>query len=192
LDRPSAKPIILPILAEKCMNVDEAVRSKRAIRRFSATPLPEDILWRILRAGRRAQSSKNTQPWQFIVLRDPERLLALSRLGQYADHLAGAPVGVVIITPDPKQRWSILFDAGQAAAYMQLAACEQGVGSCLATIYDTDEARNLLHFPSDWEAHVALSFGFPAEPEEMSRPLRPGGRKPPDELFHFEEWGRRA
>jgi len=109
-----------------------------------------------------------------------------------ARRLAGAPVGVVIITPDPKQRWSILFDAGQAAAYMQLAAWEQGVGSCLATIYDTDEARNLLHFPSDWEAHVALSFGFPAEPEEMSRPLRPGGRKPPDELFHFEEWGRRT
>jgi nitroreductase len=174
------------------MDVDEAVRTKRAIRRFAPTPVPDDVLLRILRAGRRAQSAKNTQPWQFIVVRDPERLHALSRLGQYADHLAGAAVGVVIITPDPTQRWSILFDAGQAAAYMQLAAWEQGVGSCLATIYETDDARSLLHFPPDWEAHVALSFGFPAEPAEMSRPHRPGGRKPPDELFHYEEWGRRA
>jgi nitroreductase len=127
-----------------------------------------------------------------MVVRDPDRLRALSRLGQYADHLAGAVAGVVILTPDPKQRWSILFDAGQAAAYMQLAAWEQGIGSCLATIYDTDGARSLLHFPPDWETHVALSFGFPAEPTEMTRPPRPGGRKPPDEVFYYEVWGRQA
>jgi nitroreductase len=172
------------------MNVDEAIRTKRAIRHFTTSAVPEDVLLRILHAGRRAQSSKNTQPWQFIVVRDPERLRALARLGQYADHLAGAAAGVVIITPDPKQRWSILFDAGQAAAYMQLAAWEQGVGSCLATIYATDEARGLLHFPPDWEAHVALSFGYPAEPADMTRPPRAGGRKPPHEVFHREEWGR--
>lgn len=174
------------------MDVADAIRTKRAIRHFAATPLPEEILLTILRAGRRAQSSKNTQPWQFIVVRDPERLRALASLGQYADHIAGAAAAIVILTPDPTQRWSILFDAGQAAAYMQLAAWEQGVGSCLATIYATDEARRLLNFPSDWNAHVALSFGFPAEPAEMSRPPRSGGRKPPDELFHHEEWGRRA
>ena len=81
--------------------------------------------------------------------------------------MAGAPVGVVIITPDPKQRWWILFDAGQAAAYMQLAAWELGVGSCLATIYATEEARDLLNFPPDWEAHVGLSLGYPAEPTEI-------------------------
>jgi nitroreductase len=174
------------------MDVDEAIRAKRAIRRFASTPVPDDVLRRILHAGRRAQSSKNTQPWQFIVVRDPERLRALSRLGQYADHLATAAAAAVIITPDPKQRWSILFDAGQAAAYLQLAAWGQGVGSCLATIHDADQARNLLRFPADWEAHVALSFGYPAEPAEMTRPLRPGGRKPPEELFHYEEWGRRV
>jgi nitroreductase len=174
------------------MNVAEAIRSKRAIRRFAATPLPEEVLQRILRAGRRAQSSKNTQPWQFIVVRDPERLRSLARLGPYADHLAGAPVAVIVITPDPKQRWSILFDAGQAAAYMQLAAWEEGVGSCLATIYAIDEARDLLNFPPDWVAHVGLSLGYPADPSEMTRPPRSGGRKSVDEMFHLEEWGRKA
>src|SRR4030042_1894953 len=142
LDGVPPEPIILPFSREGCMNVADAIRTKRAIRRFAATPVPEETLLRILRAGRRAQSSKNTQPWQFIVVRDPERLRALARLGPYADHLASAPVGVVLITPDPKQRWSILFDAGQAAAYMQLAAWDLGVGSCLATIYATAEARD--------------------------------------------------
>ena len=174
------------------MEVSAAIRTKRAVREFAPTPLPVELVSQILNAGRRAQSSKNTQPWQFIVIRDPERLRAVSRLGQYADHIAGAAAAVVILTPDPTQRWSILFDAGQAAAYMQLAAWEQGVGSCLATLYAKDEARALLNFPPDWEAHVALSFGFPAEPDDMLRAPRSGGRKPPDELFHYEEWGRRA
>lgn len=174
------------------MNVGEAIRTKRAIRRFAPTPLPEDVLERILLAGRRAQSSKNTQPWQFIVVRDPERLRSLSRLGPYADHLAGAPAAVVLITPDPGQRWSILFDAGQAAAYMQLAAWDEGVGSCLATIYALEEARDLLGFPPDWVAHVGLSLGYPAEPAEMTRAPRGGGRKSADELFHREQWGQKA
>jgi nitroreductase len=146
------------------MQVDEAVRAKRAIRQFASDPMPEDVLLRILHAGRRAQSAKNSQPWRFIVVRDRERLRALSKLG--------------------------LFDAGQAAAYMQLAAWGLGVGSCLATLYNAEGARTLLRFPADWEAHVALSFGYPAEPTEMTRRPRPGGRRPPDELFHFEEWGR--
>jgi len=174
------------------MNVGEAIRTKRAIRRFAATPLPEAVLERILRAGRRAQSSKNTQPWQFILVRDAERLRALARLGPYADHVAGAPAAIILITPDPKQRWSILFDAGQAAAYMQLAAWEEGVGSCLATIYALDEARDLLGFPPDWVAHVGLSLGYPAEAAELSRAPRSGGRKSTDDLFHNEQWGQKA
>jgi nitroreductase len=48
------------------MNVSEAIRMKRAVRQFADRPLPEEIVLAILNAGRRAQSSKNTQPWHFI------------------------------------------------------------------------------------------------------------------------------
>ena len=58
------------------------------------SPLPEDVLRAILDAGRRAQSSKNTQPWDFVVIQDRERLTALSKLGTYAGHLAGAAAGL--------------------------------------------------------------------------------------------------
>ncbi len=47
------------------MDVLDAIRTKRAIRRFAPTPLPDEAVRAILNAGRRAQSSKNTQPWQF-------------------------------------------------------------------------------------------------------------------------------
>src|SRR3989304_758093 len=100
------------------MEVVEAIRLKRAVREFDPRPLPDEVLQRILWAGGRAQSSKNTQPWHFIAIRDRSTLEALSRLGTYAGHLAGAALGVAIVTPDPASRFSILFDAGPAAAYM--------------------------------------------------------------------------
>src|SRR3990170_4257941 len=152
------------------MQVAEAILNKRAIRQFAPDSLtPEDVR-AILNAGRRAQSAKNMQPWHFIAIQDHSTLEALSRLGTYAGHLAGAALGVVLATPDPAWRWSILFDAGQAAAYMQLAGWERGIGSCPATIYEPEAARRLLGTPDDIHLPVALSFGKPANPSDIAAP----------------------
>ena len=83
------------------MNVSEAIRTKRAIRKFQDKPLPEDVVQSILNAGRRSQSSKNEQPWKFIAIRDKSILKALSECGQWAGHVAGAALGVAILTPEP-------------------------------------------------------------------------------------------
>jgi nitroreductase len=170
------------------MNVSEAILTKRAVRQFTAEPLPEEVTLAILRAGRRAQSSKNTQPWRYIAITQGDTLQQLSKLGVYAGHLAGAALGVVILTPDPAQRFSIMFDAGQAAAYMQLAAWELGVGSCLATLYEPEQARALLGFPAEWHARIALSFGYPADPTALTRPPAGSGREALEELVHRERW----
>lgn len=170
------------------MNVSEAIRYKRAVRKFTPDHLPEEIILAILNAGRRAQSSKNTQPWHFIAVTDKATLKALSECGEWAGHLAGAALGVAIVHPDPSERFQILFDIGQAAAYMQLAAWELGVGSCLATIYQTDKAREILGFPQEMHVRFAISFGFPAEESKLSAPLQKGGRKPASEIIHREKW----
>ena len=170
------------------MNVHDAIRFKRAIREFSDEPLPEEVAVRIVGAGRRAQSAKNRQPWHFIVIRDRETLRKLSALGTYAGHLAGAAMGVAILTPDPNQRWSILFDAGQAAAYMQLAAWELGVGSCLATIYQPEAARALLGYPEELHLNAALSFGYPANPGQMIEKPKARGRKIFSDITHMDRW----
>src|SRR5678815_2976711 len=101
------------------MNVSDAIRTKRAIRQFQDKPLREDVTLAILNAGRRSQSSKNEQGWQFIAIRDKAILKALSETGTYAGHLAGAALAVAIVTPDPAGKFQIMFDAGQSAAYMQ-------------------------------------------------------------------------
>jgi nitroreductase len=81
-----------------------------------------------------------------------------------------------------------MFDAGQAAAYMQLSAWSLGIGSCLATIYETDAARELLGYPAEYHLHVALSFGYPADPEDLQRPPRAGGRNALQDIIHYNTW----
>ena len=170
------------------MNVSEAIRTKRAVRQFKPDPLPQEVILAIVNAGRRAQSSKNTQPWRFVVVTERGMLEKLSRLGQWAGHIAGAAAAVCILTPDPNERFSVMFDAGQAAAYMQLAAWELGVGSVPATIYDHEIARKLLCFPPEWHLRVIFSFGYPAEEDALTRPPKAGGRAPLGDVIHWETW----
>jgi nitroreductase len=170
------------------MNVTDAIQTKRAVREFKDQRLDPDEVSSILYAGRRAQSAKNMQPWHFIAIQERANLKALSELGDFAGHLAGAALGVAIITPHPDVRFSIMLDAGQSAAYMQLAAWELGIGSCPATIYQPDEARKLLGFPDDLHLRIALSFGYPLEAEKLTTPPRKGGRKEPGEVIHWERW----
>lgn len=169
----------------------DAVRSRRAIRRFTDRPLESAHLERILHAGRRANSSKNQQRWSFIVCRDRAQLHELAAVGPYAGHLAGAAVAVALVTPDPRTAdapLSVMFDLGQAADSMMLVAWELGIGSVPATVYEHDLAQRLLGYPDGQQCEFLLSFGYPADPADLERPLRAGGRRPLDELVHWERW----
>jgi nitroreductase len=170
------------------VNVSEAIRLKRAIRQFTNLPLSEDNILAILNAGRRAQSSKNTQPWNFIAITDKATLKDLSECGAYGSHLAGAALGIAIIHPDPGEKFQLLFDIGQTAAYMQLAAWELGIGSCIASIYEPDKARKLLGFPEDMYLRIAISFGYPQDPDLLVRKPKKGGRRPLEEIIHWNKW----
>ena len=170
------------------MNVSDAIRLKRAVRKFQNKPVPDEVIQAILNAGRRSQSSKNEQTWQFIAIRDTSILKALSECGTYAGHLAGAALAVAILTPDPEGKFQIMFDAGQAAAFMQLAAWELGVGSVPASIYEHEKAREILGFPPQWHLRIALSFGYPHEEERFSAAPKKGGRRSLEEVVHWDRW----
>ncbi len=169
-------------------SVSEAIRTKRAVRVFQDVPIPDDLVKAILNAGRRAQSSKNSQPWHFVVIRERTVLKALAACGQWAGHLEGAALGVALLSEDPANRFQILFDLGQSAAYMQLAAWEQGIASCMATIYNSDQARRVLGFPEDLHIRFAISFGYPLVENPTPLPVKKGGRRPFEEVVHWEHW----
>ena len=178
-------------MSEEPAPVWSAVAHKRAIRSFADRPLRADHLDRILGAGRHAGSSKNLQRWTFIVCRDRDRLVQLSSLGPYAGHLAGAAAGIALVTPDPRgpdQALSVMFDLGQAAENMMLVAWELGIGSVPATVYDHERARALLGYPTDEHCEYLLSFGYPADPDDLTRPPRRDGRRPLDDVVRQERW----
>ena len=149
-----------------------------AVREF-ATARSRRALDRIVRAGTRAHSSKNQQRWAFVVVEDRERLRALSKIGPYAGHLAGAAAAVALVTPDPRgpgQPLSVVWDVGGAAAQMMLVAWELGIGSCPATVYEHDLARELLGYPDGPLVRVHPLVRLPGGPGEAHRAAQ--GRRP--------------
>jgi nitroreductase len=173
------------------MSAWEAISTKRAVRAFAPRSLDPGHLDRILRAGRRAGSSKNLQRWDFIVCSDRGHLEELSKVGPWAGHLAGAAAGIALVTPDlgtADAPLSVMWDLGQAAENMMLAAWELGIGSVPATVYEHDLARRLLGYPETHHCEFILSFGYPAETAALSAPNRKGGRRPLDEMVHEERW----
>jgi nitroreductase len=170
--------------------VSDAISSMRAVRRFSEMPLPDDVIRAILNAGRRAQSSKNEQPRHFVAVRGKQTLRQLSECGDFAGHLAGAALGVALVSPANEGdsfAWD-MFDLGQSTAFMQLEAWEQHIGSCIATIYDPDKAKAILGVPTEMRLELAISFGYPEDEATFTRSPRAGGRRTLDEIVHWERW----
>lgn len=164
------------------MSVLEAIGRKRAIRAYTPEPVPEAVIDAILNAGRRAQSSKNTQPWTFVLVTEREQLTRVASAGIYAAHMPQSAFTVVLVAPPETE-----FDQGQAAANIQLAATALGVGSCVVTLHNQDLAREVLGVPADLSCRWAITFGYSAEPD---RPLKAGGRRPLDEVVRREHYGR--
>jgi nitroreductase len=162
------------------MNTFDAIRTKRSTRRYTGESVPEETILKILDAGRHSQSSKNEQPWTFLLVQEKERLKALSECGAYAGHIAEADFAIVLVD---HSNWS--FDVGQAAAYLQLAAWDLGVGSCIAYFGDQDRLKNAFGIPAEANAEIGISFGYSAE--EPRRP-RKSGRKPLEEILKREHW----
>ena len=170
------------------MNVIEAIRTKRAVRKYRDEPLPEDIVHTILHAGRRAQSAKNDQPWHFLAIRSRATLRALAATSPNLAYIADAALCVALVTSPPSQRKTILFDAGQAAACMQLAAWELGVVSCLGTVWEPEKAHALLGLPGDRHLDLVVAFGYPLPEDAQPRRGRKGGRKHLDDVVRWERW----
>jgi nitroreductase len=162
------------------MNTLDAIRTKRSVRQFTPESVPEETVNKILDAGRRSQSSKNDQPWTFILVQEKERLKAISECGNYVRHIAGASFAIILVDHN---NWS--FDIGQAAAYLQLAAWDLGVSSCLAYFGEQEKLKALLGIPENATVEMGISFGYSAEQSHV--PKR-SGRKPLEEIVRREHW----
>ena len=167
----------------------DAIRARRNVRSYRPDPVPEDDLQRIAEAGWRAPSASNRQPWDFVIVTDPDRLRELSTVWQGARHIASAPAAIALVAPvPPDERRKLLdqYDLGQATMAMMLAATDLKVGTGHSSVGDQDRARAILGVPDDHIVAYLLGLGYPAD-----RPLRPinkPNRRPFAEVVHRGQW----
>jgi nitroreductase len=161
-----------------------AVASKREVRRYADRPIPDDVRRRILEAGRVAGSSKNRQPWRFVVVSDREAVERTAEAVWAADNVLGAALVIGLIV---RGKGPVSFDAGRAAQNMMLAAWNDGVGSCPNGIADAAAMAQALGLTDDDHFAVVLTFGYPArDVDPEARPaeewIARADRKPLDEV----------
>lgn len=173
------------------MQVNEAIRTRRAVRHFSDQPVSREDIEKVIDAGRLSGSAKNRQPWTFIAVTRRETLQALSQCGQWCTHLAGAAFAVVMVVPDMQDPPTLTtpFDLGRASQNMILTAWELGLGSVMATIYEAERARAALGIPADHAVPWAISFGYPDPAHDpRQRPPRAEGRRTLADVLRWEGW----
>lgn len=174
------------------MDIYRAIKTMRAVRQYTEQSIGDEIITRILEAGRWAGSAKNTQPWQFIVVRQRETLSQLAACGRYASHLREAALAVFVVTETTPRAD---FDSGRAIQNMMLAAWGEGVGSCIASMHREADAKKILGIPEHLKLQQAIAFGFPhpavastIEGKPLKDVLAVMGRKPLAEIVHHEKW----
>lgn len=163
------------------MDVFEAMRSRRSIRKFKPVPVPEDKLAQVLEAGRIAPSAGNRQPWKYIVVRDDATRKKLVPACRNQAFVGEAGVVIVACAPDESLRWHPV-DIGISVDHMTLAAHALGLGSCWIGAFDPDQVKAILGIPAEVKVVCILPVGVP-DMEGVPKP-----RKAFDEVFVMERW----
>lgn len=165
------------------MDAYDAIVAKRDTRSYTDEPVAEEVLDRVLRAGRMAGSAKNLQLVRIVVVTDPATRTALTECGDFTSWIDQAPVVLVLTCPVEDGR---LFDVGRMAQNVMICATAEGLASCPVTFQHQDRVRAVLGVPADVEAPHAVTLGHPGPPP-ADRPDR-APRIALDELVHRERW----
>ena len=150
----------------------DAVRNRRSIRHFQDRPVEPEKIELLQEAMLRAPSSRNLKPWRFVFVTHAESLAALAHVRpQYAESIGRAPLGVAICA-DSSVSDCWIEDASIAAATLQLAAADSGLGSCWIQIRARqhedglpaqDHVREILGLPEELSVLCLIAVGYPAE-----------------------------
>ena len=168
----------------------ERITGLRVVRVYRPDPIDDAQIEKILEAGRWTGSSKNIQPWAFVVLTDPGERQRLAECGSFTGPLVGAPLVVAIVRlPGGGD-----FDMGRAAQNMMEAAAALGIGSCPVTLHREPCAKERLHIPDDHGCRFAVAFGYPDREGESElrkgiRSTLPQGRRALADLVHYGHFG---
>ena len=165
------------------MEVFEAVRTLLAVRSYQETSVPDEVVRRIVEAGRLTASGMNAQPWHFIVVQDRDTLRRLAELAPTGRYMANAPLAIVVaIARTPLA----VSDASRAIQSMLLTAWSEGVGGNWVGFSGLEQIKSLLAIPDELDVLAILPFGYPAGAVGQGKKQR----KPLAEVAHRERFGQ--
>ncbi|HEX7508111.1 MAG TPA: nitroreductase family protein [Polyangia bacterium] len=169
------------------MDFQELIRVRRSLRGYKSDPIGEDVLYRVLGAGRIAPTAANLQPFHLVVVTDSEVRARMKEV--YArDWFYTAPV-IVVGCVEPSKAWqradgfnAAEIDLGIVMDHIILAATEEGLATCWVCNFDEAKTREILGIPPEVRVIAMTPLGFPnAAP-------RPFARKRLEDLVHKEHW----
>ena len=165
------------------MDVFETVRTVLAVRAYQAKPIPVNVIRRIVESAWLTGSSRNGQPWHFIVVQDRAMLQQLGTLARTGPYIAQAPLAIVVAMEESPYAVS---DASRAIQSMILTAWSEGVGSNWVGYQNLEQIKPLLGIPAEVEVMAILPFGYPVKKLGKGRK----NRKPLAQVAHRERFGQ--
>ncbi len=168
------------------MDFYEVVSTRRSVRAYLDRDIPEEVVLRILDAGRSAPSGCNLQAWRFVVVRDSRRRKALAEASEQK-WMRQAPVIVAVVGTSGRTMFcgveADAVDCAIAIDHMILAATAEGLGSCWIGHFDQDRCREILAVPPDAKIIELFTLGYARDLPSNHQP-----RKPLDEIVSWEKY----
>lgn len=164
------------------MEAIEALNTRRSVRVYEEKPVQREMIEKIINTGRLAPSSNNIQPWEFIVVTEPETRKKIAGLTDHGKFIAQAGACIALFAKGVKH---YLEDGSAATENIMVAAHALGLGTCWVAGYKKDYAeplRGILGVPDGYMLVALISLGYPAEKPE------PHGKRALSEVLHWERF----
>jgi len=182
--------------------VSAPVRERWSPRAFADRPIDEAALDSLLEAARWSPSSRNSQPWRFLVARreDAEgfaRMLACLAPGNQRWAKSAAVLMVAVALERDRKGRPLshgIYDTGQAVAWLTVEATARGLRVHQMGGFDPGAVREAYGVPDQARPITAIALGFPGDPASLDDDLReqelaPRERRPLSELAFRDSWG---
>ncbi|MFC1958184.1 nitroreductase family protein [Chloroflexota bacterium] len=180
------------------MDVWEAIETRRTVREFKGA-VSEELLRKIIRAGSMAPSGRNSQPWEFIIVNDPEIIdqiaeqkyqnnfkMGFTEEAATRQRNAYRNSSVVAICHKKDELANVV--AWMAALNMALAARAEGLGSVMSTLKEESKkaVEKILGLPEDYELATMMVIGVPVN---MPQKRESGVDRPEFSWLHVNKFG---
>ncbi|HEU5431718.1 MAG TPA: nitroreductase family protein [Thermomicrobiales bacterium] len=172
----------------------EAMRRVRQARLYRPEPVPQDVLRQLLDVARWTGSSRNSQPWEFIVVTDRDELRQISELRTPINWLADTPLAIAIVLHGG-DAVSEAYDEGRVTERLLVAAGLLGLGGGTAWFGDEGQeaqAKQILGIPPERTARSVVAIGYPTTTRDHRPNRNTPGRKPLSDLVSYNRLGQRT